>query len=82
VNRSSRIPQGPHIADARSRKELGRLLQQSLDEIDYKVGRQAQSVNSVLRLVASEKQQAMQASQAPLSGELAQFGNQQAGRVR
>ena len=70
------------IADAGSRDELGGLLQQSLDEIDYKVGRQTQAVNSVLRLVAPEKRQALQASLAPLSKNLVEFGNQQAERVR
>ncbi len=70
------------IADAGSREELGKLLQQSLDEIDYKVGRQTQAVNSVLRLVAPEERQALQASLAPLSNHLVEFGNQQAERVR
>jgi len=70
------------IADAGSREELGKLLQQSLDEIDYKVGRQTQAVNSVLRLVAPEERQALQASLAPLSQNLVEFGNQQAERVR
>ena len=70
------------IADAGSREELGELLQQSLDEIDYKVGRQTQAVDSVLRLVAPDEQQALQASLAPVSNNLVEFGNQQAGRVR
>jgi Peptidase family M28 len=70
------------IADAGSQEELGRLLQQALDEVDYSVGRQTQAVNSVLRLVPPEEQQELRASLAPLSKELAEFGNRQAERVR
>lgn len=70
------------IADAGSREQLATLLQQSLDEIDYKVGRQTQAVNSVLRLAAPEDGQAVRSSLAPLSQSLAEFGNQQAERVR
>ncbi|HET7213540.1 MAG TPA: DUF4910 domain-containing protein [Terriglobia bacterium] len=70
------------IADAGSQEELGKLLRQSLDEIDYKVGRQTQAVNSVLRLVAPDDRQALQASLTPLSKNLAEFGNQQAERVQ
>jgi Peptidase family M28 len=70
------------IADAGSQEELGRLLQQALDKIDYSVGRQTQAVNSVLRLVPQEEQQTLQASLAPLSKELVEFGNRQAERVR
>lgn len=70
------------IANANGQEELGRLLQQALDEIDYSVGRQTQAVNSVLTLVPSEAQQQSHASLAPLSKELVEFGNRQAERVR
>jgi Peptidase family M28 len=70
------------IADAGSQEELGRLLQQALEEIDYTVGRETQSIDSVLRLAPPAEQQALQASLAPLSKELVEFGNRQAERVR
>jgi hypothetical protein len=70
------------IAAAGSQEELGRLLQQALDKIDYKVGRQAQAVNSVVRLVSPEEQKTLRASLAPLSKELTEFANRQAERVR
>ena len=70
------------IADANSQEELGRLLQQALDEIAYSVGRETQAVNSVLTLVPSEAQQQLHATLAPLSKELVEFGNRQAERVR
>ncbi|TAM81596.1 MAG: DUF4910 domain-containing protein [Acidobacteria bacterium] len=70
------------IADAGSQEELGSLFQQAFDEIDYSVGRQTQAVGSVVRLVPPSEQQALQASLAPMSKELIEFGNRQAERVR
>jgi Domain of unknown function (DUF4910) len=70
------------IADAGNQEELGKLLHQALDEIDYNVGRETQAVNSVARLVPPAEQQALRASLAPLSKELVEFGNRQAERIR
>lgn len=70
------------IADAGSQDELGSLLQQALDEIDYSVGRQTQAVDSVLCLAPSEDHQQLQDSLAPLSKALVDFGQRQADRVR
>ncbi len=70
------------IQTAHDRDQLGRLLQQAFDQIDYSLGRQSQAVNSVLRLVPEGERQQTGNLIAPLVSELAAFGNEQKERVR
>jgi hypothetical protein len=61
---------------------LGRVLNDALDHINYSVGRETQSVLSVLRLVPEDKRNDLNKSLAPLVENLNKFGNEQSERIR
>ena len=63
-------------------QDLGRLLQDAADHMTYSVGRETQTVLSVLRLVSESKQKEVAESLAPMIESLRRFGEEQTGRVR
>jgi len=70
------------LGNAHDHEQLGRLLGQAFEQIDYAAGRQSQAVDSVLRLVPEGQRSETQNLIAPLVSQLAAFGEQQKERVR
>ena len=69
-------------ATAGDSQELGRLLQDAVNHVNYYVDRETQAVLSVLRLVPESDRKDAAASLAPMIEGLHRFGEEQIGRVR
>jgi len=78
----SAAPLLERVAAAGDAQDLGRLLQDAADHMTYSVGRETQTVLSVLRLVSESKQKEVAESLAPMIESLRRFGEEQTGRVR
>jgi hypothetical protein len=70
------------IDRAASARELDLVLEESLEQIQYAVGRQSQAVLSTLQLVPSEQREPLRKSIAPFTEELEEFARGQAERLR
>jgi len=68
--------------DARSGEQLGRVLAQGIDKINYAVDRESQSVVSVARLVPEVRRDALRVEITPLAKRFEGYGQQQTGRLR
>jgi hypothetical protein len=68
--------------DARSGEQLGRVLAQGIDKINYAVDRESQSVLSVARLVPEVSRDALRVEITPLAKRLEGYGQQQTARLR
>jgi hypothetical protein len=69
-------------AGASGDHDLGRLLQDANDDIDYSVARESQAVRSVLRLVPEAERKEAGGNLQPMIDGLRSFAEQQSGRVR
>jgi hypothetical protein len=63
-------------------RELGLILEEGLEQIQYAVGRQSQAVLSTLQLVSGEQRETLKKSIVPLTEELKGFARGQAKRLR
>jgi hypothetical protein len=68
--------------DAHTAEELGRVLAQGMDKINYSVDRESQSVLSVTRLVPEVRQDALRVEITQLAKRLEGYGQQQTVRLR
>src|SRR5712692_9209926 len=68
--------------DAHTGEELGRVLAQGIDKINYAVDRESQSVLSVTRLVPEVRQEALRVELTALAKRLEGYGQQQTVRLR
>jgi hypothetical protein len=68
--------------DAHTAEELGRVLAQGIDKINYSVDRESQSVLSVTRLVPEVRQDALRVEITQLAKRLEGYGQQQTVRLR
>jgi hypothetical protein len=71
-----------HAFDAHTAEELGRVLAQGMDKINYSVDRESQSVLSVTRLVPEVRQDALRVEITQLAKRLEGYGQQQTVRLR
>ena len=70
------------IATANRTQQLGQLWEEAIEKIDFAVGREAQAVDSVQRLVPEPRRATLLESLAPLDQGLRRFGEGQAARMR
>jgi hypothetical protein len=70
------------VFDAHTGEELGRVLAQGVDKINYSVDRESQSVLSVTRLVPELRQDALRVEITQLAKRLEGYGQQQTVRLR
>jgi len=79
---SAAAPAIDRAVDAHTGEELGRVLAQGIDKINYAVDRESQSVLSVTRLVPEDRRDAVRAEITPLVKRLENYGNDQSARLR
>lgn len=79
---SAAAPAIDRAFDAPTGEDLGRVLAQGMDKINYAVDRESQSVLSVERLVPEDRQDAARAELAPLVKRLESYGHEQSARLR
>jgi len=70
------------VSAARLGPELGQLLREGLERIDYTVDRETQAVRSVSRLAPAERREAVARRITPVQENLRRFGREQADRLR
>jgi peptidase M28-like protein len=70
------------VGRAGDARDLGRLLQDAVDHLNYSVARESQGVLSVLRLVPESERKEAAAHLAPMIESVRRFGEEQTNRVR